>query len=123
MLTLTLQSELVEQLASVAAERSVMPDKLLETAVRAYLRQVEREQIETEAAAFRVMHDELHTQFLGQYVAIYRGEVVDHDFNFQVLHSRIRQQYGRQPVLLRRVEIKPERALTFRSPRFERFRP
>ena len=120
MLTLTLQSELVEQLESVAAERSVMPDELLETAVRAYLRQVEREQIETEAAAFRVMHDELRRQFLGQYVAIYRGEVVDHDLDFQLLHSRIRQRYGRQPVLLRRVEIEPERAMTFRSPRFER---
>jgi len=98
----------------------VMPDELLETAVRAYLRQVEREQIETEAAAFRVMHDELRRQFLGQYVAIYRGEVVDHDLDFQLLHSRIRQRYGRQPVLLRRVEIEPERAMTFRSPRFER---
>ena len=45
MLMLTLQPELAEQLESVAVERSVMPNELLEAAVRAYLRQVEREQI------------------------------------------------------------------------------
>ena len=119
MLMLTLQPELAEQLESVAVERSVMPNELLEAAVRAYLRQVEREQIKTEAAAFRTQYDKLRRQFIGQYVAIYRGEVVDHDPEFQALHSRIRQRYGRQPVLLRRVEREPERTLVFRSPRFE----
>jgi hypothetical protein len=119
MLMLTLQPELMEQLESVAIERSVMPDELLEAAVRAYLRQVEREQIKAEAAAFRAKYDKLRRQFIGQYVAIYRGEVVDHDPDFQALHSRIRQRYGRQPVLLRRVEREPERTLVFRSPRFE----
>jgi hypothetical protein len=119
MLMLTLQPELMEQLESVAIERSVMPDELLEAAVRAYLRQVEREQIKAEAAAFRAKYDKLRRQFIGQYVAIYRGEMVDHDPDFQALHSRIRQRYGRQPVLLRRVEREPERTLVFRSPRFE----
>ncbi len=116
---LTLQSELVEQLELVAAERSLMLDELLETAVRAYLRQVEREQISAEIAAFRAMHDQLRRQFLGQYVAVYHGQVVDHGPDFPTLHSRIRQRYGRQPVLLRRVEMEPEPTLTFRSPRWE----
>jgi hypothetical protein len=119
MLMLTLQPELIEQLESVAVERSVMPDELLEAAVRAYLRQVEREQIKTEASAFRTQCDNLRRQFMGHYVAIYHGEVVDHDPDFQALHSRIRQRYGRQPVLLRRVEIEPERMLVFRSPHLE----
>jgi hypothetical protein len=123
MVMLALQPELVEQLESVAAERSVMPDELLETAVRAYLRQIEREQIEAEVAAFRAMHAGLSEQFLGQYVAINHGKVVDHDLDFQALHSRIRQRYGRQPVLLRRVERNPEREMRFRSPRFGHIRP
>ena len=119
MTTMTLQSQLVEQLEHVAAERCVLPDQLLETAVRVYLRQVEQEKIKAEAKVFRAMHDRLAKEYLAKYVAIHNGAVVDHDEDFQALHARIRQKYGRQPVLLRRVESEPERVLTFRSPSVE----
>lgn len=69
------------------------------------------------------MHAELAEKYLGQYVAIHNGKVVDHDKDFHSLHSRIRQRFGRQPVLLRRVEAEPERVLAFRSPRLERGQP
>lgn len=120
MVILTLQPDLLEQLESAAVERSVIANELLEIAVRAYLRQIEQEQIEAEVTAFRAMHDGLRKQFNGQYVAINHGQVVDYDPDFQTLHSRIRHRYGRRPVLLRRVGEEPERELSFRSPRFER---
>jgi len=113
----------MEQLKQVASERAVRPKELLETAVRTYLRQLEREKIKAEAEAFRAMHAELVEKYLGQYVAIRNGKVVDHDEDFQSLHSRIRQRFGRRPVLLRRVEVEPERVWVFRSPRFERGQP
>ncbi|PKO23682.1 MAG: hypothetical protein CVU38_02810 [Chloroflexi bacterium HGW-Chloroflexi-1] len=119
MTTVALQSQLVEQLEDVAAERRVRSGDLLETAVRVYLRQVEQEKIRTEASAFRAMHDRLAKEYLAKYVAIHNGAVVDHDEDFQALHARVRQKYGRQPVLLRRVEPEPERVLTFRSPSVE----
>jgi len=121
--TITLQQRLVEQLEQVAVQRSVEAKELVETAVRAYLRQMEREKIKAEAEAFCSMHAELAEKYLGQYVAIHDGKVVDHDEDFQTLHSRIRQLFGRQPVLLRQVEVEPERVLTFHSPRLERGRP
>lgn len=121
--TVTLQPELMEQLEQVASKQAVLPEELLETAVRTYLRQIEREKIKAEAEAFRSMHAELAERYLGQYVAVHDGKVVDHDEDFQSLHSRIRQQFGRQPVLLRRVETVSERVLVFRSPRFERGQP
>ena len=123
MSTVILQPELMEQLEQVAAEQAVMPEQVLETAVRAYLRQLEREKIKAEAEAFRSMHAELVEKYLGRCVAIHDGKVVDHDEDFQSLHTRIRQRFGRQPVLLRRVEVEPERVWTFRSPRFERGQP
>ena len=123
MSTITLQPRLMEQLKQVASERAVRPKELLETAVRTYLRQLEREKIKAEAEAFRAMHAELVEKYLGQYVAIRNGKVVDHDEDFQSLHSRIRQRFGRRPVLLRRVEVEPERVWVFRSPRFERGQP
>jgi hypothetical protein len=118
--TITLQPRLVEQLEQVAVQRSVEAKELVETAVRVYLRQMEREKIQAEAEAFCSMHAELAEKYLGQYVAIHDGKVVDHDEDFQTLHSRIRQLFGRQPVLLRQVEVEPERVLTFHSPRLER---
>jgi len=111
---------LVEQLEQVAVQRSVEAKELVETAVRAYLRQMEREKIKAEAEAFHSMHAELAEKYQGQYVAIQDGKVVDYDEDFQALHRRIRQRFGRQPVLLRLVETEPERVLTFRSPRLER---
>ena len=123
MSTITLQPRLVEQLEQVAAQRSVEAEELIEAAVRIYLRQMERETIKAEAKAFRSMHTELAENYLDQYVAVHDGKVVDHGEDFQALHSRIRQRFGRQPVLLRRVEAGPERVLTFRSPRLERGQP
>ena len=123
MSTITLQPRLVEQLEQVAVQRSVEAEELIEAAVRAYLRQMERETIKAEAEAFRSMHAKLAEKYLGQYVAIHGGKVVDNDEDFQALHGRIRQRFGRQPVLLRQVEIEAERVLTFRSPRLERGQP
>ena len=123
MSTITLQPRLVEQLEQVAVQRSVEAKELVEAAVRAYLRQMEREKIKAEAEAFCSMHAELAEKYLDQYVAIHGGKVVDHDEDFQTLHSRIRQLFGHQPVLLRQVEVEPERVLTFHSPRLERGQP
>jgi len=123
MSTITLQPRLIEQLEQVAAHRSVEAEELVETAVRAYLRKMEREKIKAEAEAFHSMHAKLAEKYLGQYVAIHGGKVVDNDEDFQMLHSRVRQRFGRQPVLLRQVKSEPERVLTFRSPQFERGQP
>lgn len=116
---ITLQPQLMEQLEQVASEQAVRPEELVESAVRAYLRQIEREKIKAEAAAFRALHAGLTETHLGRYVAIHNGKVVDDDIDFQSLHSRVRRRFGRQPVLLRRVETEPERELVFRSPRLE----
>lgn len=70
---------MIEQLKQVASERAVRPGELLETAVRTYLREIEREKIKAEAEAFRSMHANLAEKYLGQYVAIHNGKVVDHE--------------------------------------------
>jgi len=120
MSTLTLSPQLVAELEQVATEQAKNPEQLLEDAVRAYLRQLERDKIRSEADAFRKLHPELVKKYLGQHVAIHNGDVVDHDQDFQTLHQRIRQRFGRQPVLLRQVTSEPERILVMRSPRLER---
>jgi hypothetical protein len=71
-----------------------------------------------EADAYRKLHPELVRQLLGHYVAIYQGEVVDHDQDEDALLRRRRDNYPGKVVLIRRVEPEVERDLAFRSPRF-----
>jgi predicted transcriptional regulator len=120
MTVITLPPTLMQQLEQIAVEQTTSSAALLETAVRAYLRQVERDQIKAEANTFRALHAELVASYLGQYVAMRHGQIVDYDLRFRDLHTRVRQRFGRQPVLIRRVEERPERELIFRSPRVER---
>lgn len=118
--TIQLEPGLMQQVEQIAAEQTATPDQIIETAVRAYLRQLDRSRIKAEAEAYPVIHAELVKQYLHQYVAIYNGQLVDHDEDFQQLHIRIRQRFGRQPVLLRRVETQAERHLSFPSTQLER---
>lgn len=119
MTTLTLAPKLLQQLEQVAAEKTTSTDELLDAAVRIYLRQLDREKIRREAAAYRRLHPQLLTDHLGQYVAVHHGRVVDSDSHFEALHRRIRERFGNQAVLIRQVETEPKRELTFRSPRVE----
>ena len=120
MTTIFLESALMQRVEDAATAQTIQPEALIDAAVRTYLRQLDRERIKAEAQAFQTLHATLVQQYLGQYVAIYNKQLVDHDPEMEALHSRIRQKYGSQPVLLRRVELQPERELTFRSPRIER---
>jgi hypothetical protein len=71
-----------------------------------------------EDAAYRLLHPELVKQLLGQYVAIFQGQVVDHDQDEDAILQRRRDNYPGKVVLIRRVEFEVERELAFRSPRF-----
>jgi len=118
MVQIGIHPDLAKQIVSVAQERSVTTEVVVEEALRSYLRQAEQRQLWNEVEAFRSMFDELRQRYPDQFVAIYSGKLVDHDPDFQSLHRRIRQRFGRNPVLIRRVENSPERTLNFRSPRF-----
>ncbi|MCE7985096.1 MAG: hypothetical protein DYG89_28315 [Caldilinea sp. CFX5] len=111
MTTLTLESKLQQQLAQVAVDNTTSPEALLATAVRTYLRKLDREKIRLEAAAYRNMHSLLVLDYLGQYVAVHRGRVVDSGTSFETLHTRIRERFGNQAVLIRQVAIEPERVI------------
>jgi predicted transcriptional regulator len=87
MTTIPLSPQLAAELEQIASEQAVKPEKLLEEAVRTYLRGFERDKIKAEAAAFRTLHSELVKQYLGRYVAIHDGHVVDHDEDFQELNQ------------------------------------
>jgi hypothetical protein len=86
MTTITLPSQLMDELNQVAANQAAPPEKLVEEAVRTYLRQLERKKIREEVKAFEMMPPKLVKQYLGQFIAVHNRQVVDHDENFQMLH-------------------------------------
>lgn len=72
---------------------------------------------EREIAAFRAMHEELKKTYGGEHVAIYQGQLVDHDSDLEQLHQRIEARYPDVFVLIRPISATPDREFFFRSPR------
>ncbi len=73
-----------------------------------------------EEAAYRAMHSELFERYAGQYVAVFNGELVDHDADELALYRRIDKRYPHDVVLMKQVEKSPEKVYHIRSPRFVR---
>lgn len=116
---IVLQPQLMEQVVLMASQEARQPDELVESAVRDYLRGLQRKKIEAEVRAYETMHVELVRAHPGRFVALHRGNLVDFDEDFPALHQRIRERFGNEAVLIRRVEAIAQPELLFRSPRFE----
>ena len=119
MLTVTIEGELADQVTHLAATGAQSAESLVNEAVRRYLSERQREKIRAEEEAFARQRDTLRERYLGQYVAMHEGAVIDHDPDVRALHLRIFARLGHLPVLLKRVTDEPERPLIFRSPRLE----
>ncbi|MCB9148695.1 MAG: hypothetical protein H6641_08030 [Caldilineaceae bacterium] len=74
--------------------------------------------VDREISAFHKMHAALMAQHVGEYVAIYGEQLIDHDADKLALYQRVEKAYPQQFVLMRRVEKEPERELLFRSTRY-----
>lgn len=77
-------------------------------------------QMDFEEAAYEIQHKELFKEFAGQYVAIHKGKLVDHDKDELSLYRRINSRFPHDVVLLKKVQEWPEPDLYYRSPRFFR---
>ena len=80
---------------------------------------VDRSVMEENLVAYKVMHQKLVERYLGQYVAICDGQLIDHDPDPVVLLQRVRDRHPDQIILRRRVERLLERGLCIRHPWIE----
>jgi hypothetical protein len=119
MKTVVLQKKsLVEDLERTAVEQNTSAEALLDQAVSQFLYQIALKKMETEQATFENIHAQLLVKYPGQYVAIHNGQLIDHDVELRVLHTRVRRKYGRMPILFRQVTSdKNPPDFYFRSPR------
>lgn len=86
-----------------------------------FLDKMALKKMQAEIAAYEQMHPELVTQYLGEYIAIHNGVMIDHDPNVRDLHIRVRRRFGKMPILLRKVTEEPTPPdIIVRSPKLSR---
>ncbi len=119
MTTITLKPNLVKQIEQMAHTVGIDATVLVNDAIQEHIIHLRREKLEAEITAFELMHEDLKAQYLGN-LAVYNGQVVDSDEEFESLFLRVREQLGSVPVLIRQVGIKPQAEFRFRSPKIEK---
>lgn len=109
--TVAVELELYRRIEEAALEQEASISEVLAEAVQRYLWELDRRKISEESKIYCQRHAELKAQYLGQYIAMHNGQVVDHDTDFQTLRQRIRQRFERTPVMMTLVEDVAERPL------------
>jgi len=119
MLQIAIEETSMRQLEKAATERGDSPASLVAEIIRRFLREEARRKMQREIEAFTAMHPELWKRYPNAYVAVYQGQVVDHDVNQLDLYQRIEEKYPHDVVLIRQVLPEVERVYNLRSPRVE----
>ncbi len=76
--------------------------------------------LQREKAAYIKLHPMLKQKYLGLYVAIYNGKLIDSDSNYGMLYERVRGQYPNEVILMTEVEDEAMKTIVVRSPRLIR---
>ena len=119
MTTIALKPDMVKQIQQMAHTVGIDATVLVNDAIQEHITHLRREKLEAEITAFELMHEDLKAQYLGNFVAVYNGQVIDSDEEFESLFLHVREQLGPVPVLIRQVGIKPQTGFRFRSPKLE----
>lgn len=62
--------------------------------------ELDRRKITEESAHYRRQHAQLSQDYLGQYIAMHQGVVIDHGEDFAQLRQRVRQQFPDTAVMI-----------------------
>ena len=122
-MSLNLNHQVVTNIKEMAGQYNLDANDLLTQALKNYRRKLEEAKIKTEKQHFLRQHSQLKTLYLGMYIAMHQGQIVDYDAHFESLHRRIRQTYGRTAILIREVKPDPDPPLMLRSPRVRWSKP
>jgi hypothetical protein len=104
MQTLVIEPDLYKRVEEAAQQYRASVDEILSEALRRYLWELDRRKISEESRMYHQRHAELKAQYLGQYIAMRDGQVVDHDTAFVALRQRVRTRFGHTPVMITLVE-------------------
>lgn len=114
--TILLRDDLQKTLEQEARLESKTINEIVNEAVENYVRDKQRRKIDKEIAAFETMHTNLKRKYLGEWVAIDQGQLVDHDADRVTLYKRVRARFGRKSVLIRQVQEQAVEEIWIRTP-------
>ena len=117
--TITVEPKLYQRVEEAALEQEASVGEILTKAIRRYLWEEDRQKISEESKVYQRHHTKLKERYLGQFIAMHKGQVVDHDLDFHTLRQRILQHFGRIPIMITKVEEQAERVFTRRGFRLE----
>ena len=103
---------LIERIRDLARETNRDTTQVVETAVKAYLDQLDREKLHKEGEAFWAMQADLVAQYPGEFVAVHQGQVVDHDPDVVRLEQRVAERWGEVAILIAPVTDEAQRDLS-----------
>jgi hypothetical protein len=116
----SIDAELGESLGQIASEKGTSIAEVLNDLARDYVRQARRAKIAEEFEAYQAMHPQLKKTLLGKHVAIHDGQLIDSDSDAMTLVGRVRERFGRIPILFTEVRENPTQEFVIRSPRLVR---
>ena len=99
---------LASQIRREAEAQGTTVERLLETALRHARFEAQRQKIKSEADWWRTVPADVRAHYAGEFVAVHRQTVVDHDPDEEALRKRIRATYGKTPVLITPAEGRRE---------------
>ncbi len=115
--TLSLQSPLADEVRQAAQREGIEASEFLADAVRHRLAVYRQKQIVAETDAWYRLPAEERRKYEGKYVAVHGGQVVDSDPDRLTLYLRLRERFGREPVLMTEGGDHPIPVYRVRSPR------
>ncbi len=108
---------LVKDVYNAAKQEGLEAVEFVTEAVRRHLAAYRQKCIVVETEAWYRLATEERRSYRGKFVAVYGGQVVDSDLDRLTLYLRIREHYGRQPILITEGGDQPIPVYRIRSPR------
>lgn len=119
-IAVSIDAEVGESLEQIASEKGTSIEEVLNDLAREYVREARRAKIAEEFEAYQAMHPQLKEKLWGKHVAIHDGQLIDSDSDAMTLVQRVRQKFGRIPILFTEVRENPVQEFVIRRPRLVR---
>lgn len=116
--TINLQEpSLLSEIYAIAKDEDQEAVEFVTEAVRRHLARYRQKRILAETTAWYRLPSNVRDQYRGQYVAVCHDEIVDSDEERLTLYRRVRERFGRRPVLIIEGGDQPMPVYRVRSPR------
>ena len=115
-MSITIESQLQRKLDQAAERLDKPAEEIAAEAIRTRLEELDIQALAEEERTYQRLYPELRERYFQQYVAIYKGHLVDSDSDFEELFIRLRREFGDQVILIRQVTDSLVDEYYFRGP-------